>query len=308
MSDYGTDGVGQNSGTRKNYSTSQPHQTDDTSLHLRKVSEIYESLRQDIVQRTDEIKYPFGLTELDEKTLGVHKKELLCIGARTSAGKSAFAVNMTKHLVDKGVKVAYFSLEMSSEQLVERLVTNLCEINNIELRAGRGLRDLESRESVFKSWADNIHLLIDDKYGYHFDNVVRIAEELRPDFVILDYIQMISTKGFRGGKLEAIEEYIRKIKQLANEYDMGAVVLSQLNRSAEGDARMSKLKWAGVLEEHSDTVILLEWNWEKDEYLIRIEKQRHGMVGNLRVDFKPQYSKFADSDRPFYELPRKDLE
>jgi replicative DNA helicase len=62
-----------------------------------------------------------------------------------------------------------------------------------------------------------------------------------------------------------------------------------------------------ILVHNSDTVILLEWNWEKDEYLIRIEKQRHGMVGNLRVDFKPQYSKFTDSDRPIFERPRKDL-
>jgi replicative DNA helicase len=308
MNDCGITGAGQDSGTSRSYSRSPQHQTEDISLHLRKVSEIYKTLKEDIVQRTEEIKFPFGLTELDEKTLGLHKKELLCIGARTSAGKSAFAINMTKHLVDKGVKVAYFSLEMSSEQLVERLLTNLCEINNIELKAGRALNDLEGRERLFCSWADNVHLLIDDKYGYHFENVVRIVEELRPDFVILDYIQMISTKGFRGGKLEAIEEYIRKIKQLANEYNMGAIVLSQLNRSAEGDARMSKLKWAGVLEEHSDTVILLEWNWEQDEYRIRIEKQRHGMVGNLRVEFKPQYSKFTDSDRPFYSKPRKDLE
>ena len=306
MNYNGIGGAGSNSGTNQNYSKYQPQATEDTSLHLRKVSEIYDTLKEDILQRTGEIKYPFGLKELDDKTLGLHKKELICIGARTSAGKSAFAVNMTRHLADKNVKIAYLSLEMSSEQLVERLLTNLFEIDNLQLRRGQATPQLEGNEKVFRSWADEVKLLIDDKYGYDFNNVVKIVEELRPDFLILDYIQMISTKGFKGGKLEAIEEYIRRLKQLATEYDMGAIVLSQLNRSAEDNPSMSKLKWAGVLEEHSDTVLLLEWNWEKNEYLVRIAKQRHGVVGNLRVDFQPQYSKFSDSFAPVIE--RRDLD
>ena len=311
MNESGTNGAVPNSGIDWSCSSLQPPQTEDTSLHLRKVSEIYDTLKEDILQRTGEIKYPFGLSELDEKTLGVHKKELLCIGARTSAGKSAFAINMVRNLCDKNVKIAYLSLEMSSEQLVERLLTNICEIDNIELRSGRALDKVEMHDGVFRRWAEDVKLLIDDKYGYEFGNVVKIVEELRPDFLVLDYIQMISVKGFRGGKLEAIEEYVRMLKQLTIEYDMGAIILSQLNRTAEDNPCMSKLKWAGILEEHSDSVLLLEWNWEKQEYLVRIAKQRHGMVGNLVVDFKPQFSKFSNSDRPYIPRetkPRKDFD
>jgi len=305
MSDYGTDGVGQNSGTRKNYSTSQPHQTDDTSLHLRKVSEIYESLRQDIVQRDGIIKYPYGLTDLDEKVGGLHKGELVVIAAEPSHGKSAFVVNAVKNLADKGCKVVYFSLEMKSEQIVERFLTNICEIDNQDLRFGRALHLVEQRESVFKSWLENVNLLIDDLYGFEIGNVEKVVNELEPDFVFIDYAQLTSVRAKT--KTDAIEMYIGAIKQLCNINNIGAVVLSQLNRD-ESSSRMHRMKWSAALAEAPDVVLMLEWDWEKGIYKIRIDKNRSGMQGNIVVDFKPQYSKFADSDRPFYELPRKDLE
>ena len=220
----------------------------------------------------------------------------MCIGARTSHGKSAFAINMTKWLADKSQTIAYFSLEMNSEQLVERLMSNFSEIDNRALREGKATVEVEAKEGMFLSWLEDMKLLIDDQYGYNFNNIVEIVENIKPDFVIIDYIQMISTQGYRS-KLDAIEEYIRKLKQLSLEYNFGAIVLSQLNRTAEGDPSMSKLKWAGVLEEHSDTVILLNWKWEVNEFHINIAKQRHGECGSTVVKFKPEFSKFIDDDK-----------
>jgi len=286
-------GVEQNSSTNQNFSPNQPPQTNDTSLHLRKASEIYETLRAEIVQRDGIIKYPFGLTELDEKTGGLHKKELVCIAAETSHGKSAFSINLLKNLADKGTKIAYFSLEMSSEQIVERLVTNICEIDNQDLRFGRALKRLEERESVFKNWISGASILIDDRYGFEYGNIERVVEELEPDFIFVDYIQLASTRA--KSKTESIENYIRGVKQLCNTHDMGAIVVSQLNRD-EKSSLLHRMKWAAVLAEAPDVVIILSWDWETKTYKLRIDKQRNGLQGNLELEFKPQYSKFFDAE------------
>ena len=186
---------------------------------------------------------------------------------------------------------------MSKEQILERLLTQICLINNLDLREGRSKDELIEREKTFLAWIDNVKLLIDDKYGYDFDKIVRIVELIKPDFVFIDYIQMISTKGYRS-KLDAIEEYVRKIKELANEYNFGAILISQVNRTGVEGAEMQHLKWSGVLEEHADTVCMLKWDWsiqEPNKFIVDVKKQRHGIVKNgIVIDFIPQYSLFKE--------------
>jgi replicative DNA helicase len=147
---------------------------------------------------------------------------------------------------------------------------------------------------------DDAKLLIDDKYGYDFDKIVSIVELIKPDFVFIDYIQMISMKG-RKNKLEAIEEYIRRIKELSVEHNFGAIVVSQINRTGVEQAEMHHLKGAGVLEEHSDAVVFLNWSYEEanpNKYLIDVKKQRHGTTTPtpIEVDFLPQYSLFREKE------------
>ena len=221
----------------------------------------------------------------------------MVIGARTSQGKSAFSIFLTKNLVDTGNRVIYFSLEMSQEQIMERLLTQILLINNLDLRKGYAKEELLKKEGVFNEWIDKVKLLIDAKYGYDFNKLVRIVEIIKPDFVFIDYIQMISTKGFRS-KLDAIEEYIRRIKELSVEYNFGAIVISQVNRTGTDGAEMQHLKWAGVLEEHADTVCMLRWDWsiqDPKKFIVDIKKQRHGETKNgIILDFTPQYSLFSE--------------
>ena len=265
------------------------------SVNISPLYEIYETVREDVLNRGTEPKYKIGLKELDEILWGVHKKELLAIGARTSHGKSAFAVNLTKEIVDVGNnRVIYFSLEMSKEQLLERLFCNICGVNNIGLRQGKKKDEFIEKENTFKAWIENAHLLIDDKYGFSFNKMVEICEIIKPDFIIVDYIQMISTYSYRS-KLEAIEEYIRKLKELSLEMNFGTILLSQMNRSGGETPGIANFKWAAVIEEHSDTCLILDW--DNEEFNVKIVKQRHGGLGDVKLKFLPQYSRFEDKER-----------
>ena len=275
----------------------------EASKSLTPSIEIFKTLKEDLKNRTGEIKFKTGIDDLDQILWGLHKKELLVYGARTSQGKSCFAVHCAKHLVDSNQSVLYFSLEMSKEQLLERFLSSVCDIDANLLRTGKALELVNERGTVFAKWIDRVNLYIDDTNGMHFDKIIYIVKLTRPDFVIVDYVQMISTKGFKD-KLSAMEDFIKEIHNLGKKKNFGTILISQINRQGADRPYLENLKGAGMLEEHPDTVILAQWNWEKDEYTMWVEKQRHGMTGKLNVKFEPQFSRFSNDTPP--PIQRKD--
>ena len=295
--------------TPQNQSAESPlNPPDEPSLELKSLSEVYEELKQDLAERTGTPKYKIGLTNLDDVLWGLHKKELLTIGARTSSGKSMMAVHIARELVEQDQKVIYFSLEMNKAQLLERVLSNVCMISLSDLRRGESASELLEKDSIFRDWLKDAKLLIDDKYGYSFNNILKVCDVIRPDFVIVDYVQLVSTKGFRD-KLAAIEDFVKELHLNCINRNFGAILLSQINRSGTDNPTMDKLKWSGVLEEISDTVMLLEWDWVKNNFFIRVEKQRHGMCGKTQVLFEPHYSRFSDLPAPPTEpTDRRDWE
>jgi replicative DNA helicase len=257
------------------------------------ISEILDNVLGNIYNRGEEPRYPIGLRELDEKLWGLHKKELLVIGGRTSLGKSSLALQMAVYLADNHNRVGYFSLEMSKEQLVERIISLIYGINNLSLRKGLAKEQVKKHEAVLREYLPSMKLLIDDEHGYDFDKIVTICEELKFDFVFMDYIQMVSVRKFKS-KIEAIDEYVRKFKELCKTLNMGGVLVSQINREGEGSPSLSTLKGSGTLEEHPDAVILIDWDKKNDIYKIKIEKQRHGECGEVLVDFVKENFRFRD--------------
>jgi len=271
---------------------------------------IYENVKKIIASRTGQIDYPTGLTELDKILWGLHKKELICIGARTSVGKSLLSLQIAKNLVMCGQTVLFFSLEMSKESIVERLLSNMCEIDNVKLREGKGWEEVQAKEEPFKEWLNDVKLVIDDYNGYRFSSILEVIQAVKPDFVIVDYVQMISTKGFKD-KLSALEDFVKEIQRLGVDLDYGSILVSQINRTGVGDRPfMHQLKHAGILEEHSSVVLLLHHDLAKQppQYIIYVEKNRNGKVGEVLVDFQPQYFRVKDFETNFPMLPRKDLE
>ena len=274
---------------------------DASKYSLQLPSEIWPELKKDILSRTDKPRYPIGLKSLDIVLWGLHKKQIMAVGARTSQGKTAFSLFLAKRMVEHSQKVVYFSLEMSRGQMLERLFTQVARINNRDLRQGMAKDKVLDNESLFKTWMGASKLLIDDQYGYEFNNIVEILHAVRPDFVFIDYIQMISIKGHKN-KLEAIEEYVRRLMQLAIELNFGAVIVSQINRSGVDGAEMHHFKHAGVLEEHPDTVLTLKWDWSEEtpyKFIVDVKKQRHGEPKNgIEIQFIPQHSIFEEKPEP----------
>jgi len=183
-------------------------------------------------------------------------------------------------------------METSKEQILEKLFCNVTDTNNLALLHGQR-EGFEENNIIFKDWISKINLLIDDKHGYDFYQMLKVIDAIKPDFVVVDYIQMISTKGFRS-KVDAIEEYVRKIAELAITKNFGPILISQINRSGVDEPTMSKFKWAGVLEEHGRVAIILRYDKEKGAYKINVEKNSNGKTGEFDVKFEPEYSKFRD--------------
>lgn len=291
-----TDGQGQPLSSAPKSSKPSLNGTKDTPLTLSPLFEIYKGVKENVLKRGKAPEYEIGLTKLDKALWGLHKKQLLAVGARTSHGKTSFALHLAKSLVDvKKTKVVYFSLEMSKEQLLERLICNVCGINNLQLREGRATEKFTDQENLFTDWMDGVNLLIDDTHGYDFNKLIQVCKIAKPDFIIVDYIQMISTRGFRT-KLDAIEEYVRMIKQLSVEMNFGAIIVSQMNRAGGDDPGIQNFKGASTIEEHSDTCILL--SWEQPEFTVRVVKQRHGGVDDkdIKLNFKPEFANFTDAE------------
>ena len=265
-------------------------------LKLRPLWQIFDELDKNITQRGTEPKYKIGLGDLDEILWGLHKQEVLTIGARTSHGKSALVTHLLCQMASNDLTIIDFTIEMTEEQMCERMITHICEIDNIKLRQGHALSEYNEKKKLFRSWAIEKNVLLTNKYGRTFDDLLRVCDLIKPDFVIVDYIQMVKADGM--DKKAAIEDYLIRIGELAKDMNFGVINISQLNRGSASEDKsrphIHHLKWSGVLEEFSDSGILLSWDSDANEYTIYVEKQRHGEVGKIQVKFMPEYNKFRE--------------
>jgi len=289
-------------------------------IEIISLPEIFAGVRKDFLSRQSTPELPTGLDDLDKIIWGLHRKELLTIGARPSVGKSALAVQLALNLNDINRNVLFISLEMSKEQIIERMFCNVANIDNLKLRQGKvDIQHFEEYFPIFERMVSAMPLLVVDNCGYDFTDVEKLITEMepRPDIVFLDYIQLVS-QGRHSSKAMSVEEYFRKLKELSITYNFSMVVLSQIKRMTEQRQNkrptMDELKWSGSLEEHSDTIMLLYWpyHYEVDyydnkEFEIHVAKQRHGSTGLARVNFLPWHYRFENREEPKSEHQRADL-
>jgi replicative DNA helicase len=267
-------------------------------VEIKPIDEIFATTWQEIQQRQGkpEIEIPF-LPTLSDKIWGLRRKKMLVVGARTSQGKSSFALSLAYHSAKQGFRTYFFSLEMGAEELIERLFCQLCMIPNFELLLRP--QEYEKQAEEFKEFLKNLPLVITYKIGSSIQELYNVIEDLpAPGVVILDYIQAI--KHFEADRLSVINDYILKFRELAVKKDFAGVMVSQINRGAmeteDKRPQLWLLKSSGTLEEHADTVLLLHWNYfysgeikEREAFEVIIAKNRNGMTGTIRAKFEPQY-------------------
>lgn len=297
--------------------------------NLRKASEdiaslVSSELRGLDVRRNNSLDHlkggPAGFKERDKATGGWQKSDLIIVAARPAMGKTAFTLALARNAALQHARaVAIFSLEMSNAQLVQRLISMETEIPADKIRKGT-LEKFESQ--ILTSSIDNLRnakIFIDDTAAINvFDlrsKCRRLKHEHNIDFVIIDYLQLMSgSQDARGNREQEISQISRALKALAKELEIPVIALSQLSRAPEtrgGDKRpiLSDLRESGAIEQDADIVLFLyrpEYygffnNPESGEDQrgiaeVIIAKHRNGPVGTVRTRFVSSFAKFADLD------------
>ena len=276
---------------------------------------------------------PTGLTDLDSRLGGMHKQDLLIIAGRPSMGKTALATNIAfhaaKNIEKKGSKstVAFFSLEMSSEQLSTRILSEQARIRSNDIRTGKVSEKefeqfIETSKNIFE-----LPLYIDETPAITIAAISNRSRRIKRLFglelIVVDYIQLMKSSGKKEyNRVQEISEITQGLKALAKELNVPVLALSQLSRQVEHrdnkKPQLSDLRESGSIEQDADVVMFVyreayylenkeptlgsiehaEWQQKMDEISrladIIIGKQRHGPTGIIKVEFEAMYTKFKD--------------
>lgn len=255
---------------------------------------------------------PTGFIDLDYKTSGLQPSDFILIAARPSMGKTAFVLNLVDHIaVKKGLPCMVFSLEMSKEQLVNRMLAMESNVDSQKLRTGT-LSDSDW-DAVVEGIGviGNSKLIIDDTPGISIMELRSKCRKMKLEYglsvVIIDYLQLMSGSGKGGGdnRQQEISEISRSLKALARELHAPVIALSQLSRACETrqDHRpmLSDLRESGAIEQDADVVMFLYRDdyYNKDTDMpniaeVIIAKQRNGPIGTINLVWRPEFTKFAN--------------
>ncbi len=253
---------------------------------------------------------PTGFLDLDYRTAGMQPSDLILIAARPSMGKTAFVLNIAQHAAFKQNKtVAIFSLEMSKEQLVNRMFSLESSVDAQNLRTGQ-LNDEEWDKLIESAGViGRSNLFIDDTPGITVAELRTKCRKLKLEhnlsMIIIDYLQLMSGSGRSESRQQEISEISRSLKGIARELHVPVLALSQLSRAVEQrpDKRpmMSDLRESGAIEQDADVIMFIYrddyYNHDtekKDVAEVIIAKQRNGPIGTVELAWLPRFTKFAN--------------
>lgn len=277
---------------------------------------------------------PSGLTDLDDRLGGLHKQDLIIIAGRPSMGKTALATNIafnaSLNIKKNNLKtsVAFFSLEMSSEQLSTRILAEQSRVKSNDIRRGKINQDDFERFIEASKNLEMLPLHIDDTPAITISALSNRARRLKRkeglDLIVIDYIQLMKSSGYRNeGRVLEIAEITQGLKALAKELDVPVLALSQLSRQVEQredkKPQLSDLRESGSIEQDADVVMFVfreqyylekqepkpgtaehvEWQEKMSQIHnqaeIIIGKQRHGPTGVIKLEFESAFTKFKDA-------------
>ena len=253
---------------------------------------------------------PTGFIDLDYKTAGFQPSDLILVAARPSMGKTALVLNIAQHMAFReDVTVAVFSLEMSKEQLVNRLLSLESRVDSQSIRTGNLTDEDWSKLIEGAGVIGKSHLIIDDTPGISVTELRSKCRKFKMEhnlgIIIIDYLQLMTGSKRSESRQQEISDISRSLKAVARELNVPVVALSQLSRAVEQrpDHRpmLSDLRESGAIEQDADVVMFIY----RDDYYnkdtakpnvaeIIIAKQRNGAIGTIELAWLPQYTKFAN--------------
>src|SRR5579884_274226 len=255
---------------------------------------------------------PTGYTELDKLTSGLQPSELVILAARPSQGKTALALNIMENVaVRAGHPVAMFSLEMSRESLLQRLVAAIAQIDAHKFRTGHLSKQDWSHMTEALGTISSAPLWIDDSGSNTVLEIGAKARRLKRDkglsLLVVDYLQLITARGRFGNRQEEVASISRGLKGLAKELQIPVLVLSQLTRAPERNERgpqLSDLRESGAIEQDADVVMFIyrphffkqgATPEEREETELKIAKQRNGPVDSVKFVFRSRFTRFEEA-------------
>ncbi|MGL5317473.1 MAG: replicative DNA helicase [Bacteroidales bacterium] len=274
---------------------------------------------------------PTGFDDLDKMTSGWQNSDLIIIAARPAMGKTAFVLSMAKNIaVDFNNPCAVFSLEMSNVQLVNRLISNVCELESSKIKNG-SLSQIEWEQLMYKIQSlEGAPIYVDDTPSLSVfelrTKARRLVREHGVKVLIIDYLQLMNASGMNiGSREQEVSTISRSLKGLAKELNIPVIALSQLNRSVESRTgtsvadskrpQLSDLRESGAIEQDADMVCFIHrpeyYKIYEDEQgndlrgmaELIIAKHRNGAVGDVRLRFRGEYTKFMNVNEDRIPLP-----
>ena len=275
---------------------------------------------------------PTGLTDLDDRLGGLHKSDLIIIAGRPSMGKTALATNIAFNAAqklqasDKKSTIAFFSLEMSSEQLSTRILAEQSRIKSNDIRRGKITEEQFDKFIETSKSISELPLYIDETPAISIAALANRSRRIKRlyglDMIVVDYIQLMRATNTKDGRVQEISEITQGLKAIAKELSIPVVALSQLSRAVEQrddkKPQLSDLRESGSIEQDADVVMFVyregyylerkeprpatvehaEWQAKMNDVSnlaeIIIGKQRHGPTGNVMLEFEAMFTKFKD--------------
>ena len=253
---------------------------------------------------------PTGFSDLDNTLVGMSKGELILVGARPGMGKTSFVLNISSNVAKStGKKVCIFSLEMSCEELVSRMLSGEGMVDSYNIRSGRLSPEEWKNLAQASSRLAECDILIDDTTGITVTGMrAKLRRVKNLGLVVIDYLQLMQSDRRIDNRVQEVAEISRNMKILAKELHVPVICCAQLSRGPESrtDKRpmLSDLRDSGAIEQDADVVMFLY----RDEYYkseknaqsaaeVIIAKNRHGAVRNVDIGWLPQYTKFITLDK-----------
>ncbi len=276
-------------------------------VHIRDaLVQVYDRLHMLNENKAEVLGMPTGFSGLDRVLVGLGKSDLVLVGARPGMGKTSFAMNVATHAAASTKKaVAIFSLEMSAEQLVSRVLSSEALIDSYHLRSGELTDEDWTKLAHASSRLSDCQILIDDTTGITVTGMkAKLRRVKNLGLVVIDYLQLMQSDRRIDNRVQEVAEISRALKLLAKELQVPVICCAQLSRGPESrtDKRpmLSDLRDSGAIEQDADIVLFLyrdEYYKSEDEPQntaeVIVAKNRHGSTGNVKMGWFGQYTKFT---------------
>jgi len=297
---------------KKIYEATKERTAKDLTQVASILEDSYQKIKDNASRDGDVTGIDTGYRELNRLTLGFQKSELIILAARPSMGKTAFALNLACNVASLKTRpyVAFFSMEMSLDQLALRLISAKSNIDQSTLKTGKFYeKDAWSRIRYAIDELKDYNLLFDESGVSTVQQLRSLCRKKKSegklDMVVIDYLQLLSSSSKNDSRVQEVSEISRSLKEMAKELDIPVIALSQLSRTLEArqDKRpiMSDLRESGSIEQDADIVMFIYrdayYNKESEKKNIAeilIQKNRNGIVGSFELIFKGECTNFID--------------